>query len=259
MDWIVGSQTTQIAAGISDRAQEYNETVSALLSRNGIEVTSMIHAGSPASVIEDEAMREPEAILAMSTHGHSGINRWILGSTAEKVLHTGAGPLFLIRTNLTAGEGSEAPPKLQSVIVPLDGSEVAEQVLPYVVFLGKALGLKVYLVRATLPTEDAYRDFGYPVAPYGDMARDLDSQAENYFNRLIEDLRSQGLKEVELKILHGHPAEEIVDFTKEIPNTLVAMASHGRSGIGRWVLGSVVDRVIRNVESPMLLVRATPQ
>jgi len=136
---------------------------------------------------------------------------------------------------------------------------VAEQVVPHVVNLAKGLGLRVILVSVTFPTEDAYRAMGYPVTPYGDLSWQVDAQAEGYFQQIRENLHQQGVSQVEEKLLHGHPAGAIVDLARKTPSSLIAMATHGRSGVGRWVLGSVTDRVIRHSGGPILVIRAVPE
>jgi nucleotide-binding universal stress UspA family protein len=84
----------------------------------------------------------------------------------------------------------------------------------------------------------------------------VDTQAEKYFDRVSESLAGIGVNQVEVRVLHGHPAEAIASLSQEATNNLIAMTSHGRSGVGRWVLGSVVERVIRSCGNPLLLVRA---
>jgi nucleotide-binding universal stress UspA family protein len=76
-----------------------------------------------------------------------------------------------------------------------------------------------------------------------------------YLHREGQKLKDEGLSLVEERLLHGHPAAVMVDLAREIPDSLVAMTTHGRSGVGRWLLGSVADRVVRYSDAPVVLIR----
>ena len=133
---------------------------------------------------------------------------------------------------------------------------MAEQVLPHVVTLSNALGLRVVLLRVSLPTEDIYHAMGFQVAPYSDVSKEADAQAQNYFDDFSEKLRNLGTAQVETEVLDGHPAEAILTFAEKTPDSLLAMTTHGRSRVSRLVMGSIADRVVRSIGGPLLLVRA---
>lgn len=255
MDWAIGARSLQIAASMSSKAQEYVDGVAGSLAEKGLAVSASIHGGDAASTIIDEAGKEPDTLLAMCTHGRTGVDRWLPGSVTQKVISLASSPLLVVRP--VEPETGEQEVDLQTIIVPLDGSVVAEQVIPHVVALARPLDLGVILVRVTLPIEDYYRSLGMPVAPNGDLSREIDTMTRNYFTRVQEKLRQEGITRLGVRILHGHPADAIIDFARETPNNLVAMTTHGRSGVGRWLLGSVASRVINHCGDPVLLVRAT--
>ena len=109
-------------------------------------MTCSAHEGDPAELIINESSQEADTLIAMSTHGRSGINRWVMGSVTDKVLHGVNEPLLIVRSQ----EGN--PPasiEANNVILPLDGSALAEQVLPHAVALAKALRATVTLLRTT--------------------------------------------------------------------------------------------------------------
>jgi nucleotide-binding universal stress UspA family protein len=87
----------------------------------------------------------------------------------------------------------------------------------------------------------------------------MDAEAVEYLQSQSQKLRSQGVPKVEERLIHGPPAIAVADFAKEAPSSLVAMTTHGRSGLERWVLGSVADRVVRHSGGPVLVIRATQQ
>ena len=202
----------------------------------------------------------------MSGHGRSGMARWWLGSIADRVLHTAESPLLLIRFH--EGEGPSHAQGFSRVVVAVDGSPLGEEILPHVAHITKALGMAVDLVRV-VPTMTEYLALSAPSASYGAASLDTTSleeafryneeEATRYLERVKDDLVKQGVGPVETHCLRGDPASSIIDVATETPDRLVAMTSHGRSGVGRWVLGSVADRVVRNSGDPVLVVRAGQQ
>jgi nucleotide-binding universal stress UspA family protein len=254
MEWAIGAQPLQIAASMSSKAEEYVYSVAGSLSNEGLVASAFIHGGEAASTIIEEGEKEPGTLLAMCTHGRTGVNRWVLGSVTQKVISSTSVPLLLVRSH--EPELTEQEVDLQTVIVPLDGSVVAEEVIPHVVTLARSLDLRVILVRVTLPIEDYYRSLGMPVAPSGDLSREIDTMTRKYFTQVEGKLRQEGIARVGVRILHGHPADAIIAFARETPNSLVAMTTHGRSGVGRWLFGSVASRIVNHCGDPVLLVRA---
>ena len=92
--------------------------------------------------------------------------------------------------------------------------------------------------------------------PYEEFARGADAEAVQYLHDVKGRLIPQGVLSVEERLVRGNPAGAILDLIDEIPDSLVALTTHGRSGVGRWVMGSVADRLVRNSGKPVLVVRA---
>lgn len=257
----------KVEASMLGRVQDYLEGVAASLAREGLSASVATHGGDPAAHIVAEAEREPGTLIAMSAHGRSGITRWLLGSVTDKVLRAARAPLLVVRSRREGASLGEA--QLRSLILPLDGSSVAEQVLPHAVAVAKALRLRVTLVRVTPSREEYHRYMGYHLdvspgptmarvygRPYEEFSSTANAQAMEYLHDVGQRLRQEGLAHVEERLLHAHPAVAIVDAARDSPDALVAMTTHGRSGLRRWVLGSVTDRVISHADGPMLVVRA---
>jgi nucleotide-binding universal stress UspA family protein len=245
----------QVKVEMQAYSQEYLEKVATSFREQGMRVLTKVLVGAAASCIVDEGSRELGDLIAMSTHGRSGVARWAFGSVTDKVIHTTINPLLIVRS-------SDKPPSeeeiaIKSIIVPLDGSELAEQILPHVADLAKTLDLGVNLLRVTPSAGDYYRFMDYPLPRYDDLAEQMDAEAMEYLKSQGQRLRSQGIFHVEERLSHGSPAIAVTDFARETPNSLVAMTTHGRSGVGRWILGSVADRVIRHSGGPVLVIRPT--
>ena len=251
-----GSYPHRVAEGQRSHAQDYLDRVAGQLRESGLLVQGATQEGEPAQIIVSEAERDPDTLIALCTHGRTGITRWTMGSVADKVLHAVSVPLLLIR----AGEQpvSNAAAMLNRVIVPLDGSELAEGILPYVTPLALGLGLQVTLLRVTASPEEYLRFMDYPVGDYAALARDVDALAVDYLKEIKARLTREGVPNVEERLAHGHAANAIIDLAQNTPNNLVAMGTHGRSGFGRWLLGSVTDQVVRHSNDPVLVVRPGP-
>jgi len=146
----------------------------------------------------------------------------------------------------------------KKILVPLDGSELAECVLPHLEIIAGGCGVKdVTFFRVVKPF--------YPVADYlGDSISAIDvvsinkdavKAAENYLKQLTEKVKYSGVK-VGWEVVQGNEPESIADYAKKNEMDLIIIATHGRSGVSRWVMGSVADRVLRTACVPVLMVRA---
>ena len=217
--------------------------------------------GNPADRIIEFAAAHPNTLVAMATHGFSGLKPWLLGSVTEKVLHAAKNDLLVVRPAEGNGNGTA---EIKTMLVPLDGSQLAEKVLPTVAELALKLNLEVVLVRVvkhfyTAPPEAFLPVFGANVPNLKRQRQDALDAANKYLVEKLATLRALGLTQVSLLVMESGidgAAAEIVDLTKKTPNPLVVMSSHGESGVGRWLIGSVTERVVRYSGKPVLVVRA---
>ncbi len=217
-------------------------------------VECTVEVGKPAEIIVDRAAAHADTLIAMATHGRSGVKRWLLGSVADKVLHATANHLLLVRT--TEETKSIEAVSLMSVLVPLDGSELAENVIPHAMELGKKMNCEIVLLRVFgLPT--AYYTEESSWSHFEQLWEEIKEGAKDYLEGKVRQLKQAGVARVSSVLLDGDAAEKIIDLVREKPQSLVAMCTHGRSGINRWVLGSVTDRVVRHSGDPVLVIRAS--
>jgi nucleotide-binding universal stress UspA family protein len=131
------------------------------------------------------------------------------------------------------------------IVVPLDGSKLAEIALPYAEELGARTGNDIFLLTVLEYPDESFREYLQKIT---DITK----------HHIKKYLLMPGSKEVEISsiILDGNPAETIVNFTREWNQNLIIMATHGRSGIGRWAVGSVADKVVRtSINTPVMLIR----
>lgn len=220
-----------------------------------ISVDTMEKIGKPAEVIVDIAKADRDCLIAMVTHGVTGPRRWLLGSIASKVVQAASNPILLVRATHDASPGG--PLALKRVIVPLDGSGLAERVIPHAKLLASKLNLDMHLVRTYNLPPNAYvlADGVIDQGP-AQYRKNLHEECERYLDGKAAGLRAEGFATVIASAIEGEAASEIIDLAASPPQSLIAMSTHGRSGIGRWVLGSVAEKVVQHSLAPVLLIRA---
>ena len=241
-------------------ARAYTEPVRTRLMESGLSVDITIPQGDPGDVIVEEADRDPGTLITMSSHGRSGASRWWTGSVADRVLHRTASPLLMIRPG--GMQGAAAVGEFGRIVVPVDGSELAEQALDHAVHLGKSMGLVVELVRAVPSVEEYNRIANLGPASmvsqapsYAEYRAVVEKEAVDYLAELAGRLKQDGAQ-VDWRVLHGPAAAAIIDHSAASEDALLVMTTHGRSGLVRMVLGSVAERVVRQSGEPVLLIRA---
>jgi len=145
----------------------------------------------------------------------------------------------------------------RKILVPLDGSELAECILPHVETIGKGCEVKdVVLIRVVEPLDLPTRGgIAFSHAELERMESHRRSETEEYLQKKANELQEAGLS-VRWEILGGKAAETIADYAKMNEFDLILIATHGRSGPSRLYWGSVADRIIREVCVPVLMVRA---
>jgi nucleotide-binding universal stress UspA family protein len=190
--------------------------------------------------------------VVMTTHGRGGLERLWLGSVADALVRTTHVPILLLRPD---GPGSILP-AIQRVLVPLDGSALADKVLPHTLHLAELLGVTLDLM-TVVPVS-----VGMTVSPYGapGMAQDTSferrmEEAQNYLDSTAKDLPPHAGKVKTHVAVSGHVANSIIEAAQSTPGTLIAMTTHARRGLQKLFLGSVADKIVRASDGPVLLYR----
>jgi len=153
----------------------------------------------------------------------------------------------------------------RNIVVPLDGSEIAEQVLPYVKDLIRGRTVKVHLISIAPLAVSVAAPAPVRMYPLVMSRADLEMHAQerdrieeelrNYLRGIAVDIPRNGIT-VHEEIRFGEPAEEIIAYAEDTEADLIAMCTHGRAGLARWAYGSVAEKVMRHAPCPVLLVRA---
>ena len=240
---------------IRSLAEEYLTGAAKVLRRQRFKVELKVGLGGVARSITDFADAENVDLIAMSTHARAGLPRWMMGSAPDRVLRHTHKPVLLVRP---AGETplDAKPYPLKRIIVPMDGSRAAQAVLPSVQEMAKTLKMEVVLIQViSAGTTVQFTPMGPDTwAVPADVLQQIDVLASGYLAGVGKELERGGVS-VRWDVLRGAAAHRIVEFAHETPASMVAMTTHGRSGLRRWVLGSVADQVVRASGEPVLVIR----
>ena len=220
----------------------------------GMEARHVIQKGPAAEAIVRYAEQMDVRQIVMATHGYNGPNRWTHGSVAERVVQSASVPVLLMRVKEMQYRDPRQPVCFQRILVPLDGSVRAERVLPVVMPIAEALGCELVLFQVPIVYVSDWMTGDWSMPVQGILAA-AEQDARTYLEYIASRLQRNGL-EVSIATEIGAVAASIIQYAEDTGVDLIAMCTHGRTGLRRWTLGSVADRVLRAGRVPLLLVRA---
>lgn len=237
--YIPGEVYTRYNAERTQEAEKYLAAAAKAARDHGIATNTYLERGNPASCVLGTARELGTSIIVMTTHGRTGLARFALGSVADRVVRGGVAPVMLIRSFPALTHGTD----LSRALIPLDGSILASApVFALVPLLAGRVLRTVTLLRVADPGDGA-------------AGRQL---CENYLSavrqRLTDLIEGQDCAISILVRSDRNPAASIVEAAGDGECDLVFMSTHGEAGIGRWTLGGVTDRVLRDGKTPLLLV-----
>ena len=216
--------------------------------------------GNPAEKILRYANKNDIDFILMATHGRSGINRWAMGSVAYRVLRASKVPVWLVRAGVPEKIIHDKLP-VRKILVPLDGSKLAELVLPHVEALAKQGNAELVDVVLLRVYDPPVISSDYPSVMPLSWEEHVEHEtvkcklvAGSYLADVEKRLKDAGLK-VRSEVLMGNAIDEIVDYANGNHFSLTVMVIYSRSGISRWAYGSVTEKVLLGVSTPVFLVR----
>jgi nucleotide-binding universal stress UspA family protein len=236
-----------------DRDQQVLEAAVAHLQQQGISASGALLDGTIVEALGEHLQASGADLVVMTTHGRSGFERLRLGSVATAFLTRTTVPVLLVR-----GAGSE-PPEHQAplptgaLLCTLDGSQFAEEVLPHARTFAEATGMSMHLVAVTVPHSISMAPFGTEALLADDSALAAEEHVrEEYLQRIAATCPAGTTVRAitDMSVSRG-----ILDAANDGPCGAIAIATHGRGGFKRMVLGSVADEVIRQAEQPILVYR----
>ncbi len=239
------SYLERVTEQVQSRLKDYGAKVEA-------KVCSATLMGKPADEILRYADENNVSLIAMSSCGSSGRGPWSLGNIATKVIRATSRPVLLIRAPADSVT-VEQKRLVKKILVPLDGSKVGEVAIPYTEALAQALGaeLTLFQVGETIMVSGGFYDGVFQETPQNLDRRKVSGIA--YLDSVGKPLQKRGLNTSSVLVL-GSAADQIIDYAKANAIDLIVMSTHGRSGMGRWVFGSVTDKVLHAGDTPVLVI-----
>lgn len=220
-----------------------------------VAVKSFIVGGNPSIEIVEYSKKKRIDLVIMVSHGHSGIMPWTMGSTANKVIHIIECPVLLVRASMFSGIRRNS--KLFSrILLPLDGSKAGESALPYVSAIAQKLGSEVILFSVVEHGQRVHTIGGQDFIHFSEQQiKTALKETNEYLLAMSKKFADQGIN-VRSVVRENDAAVEIIKYAKENNVRIVAMSSHGKSGMREWVFGSVSNKVLQAGKCPLLLVKA---
>lgn len=227
---------------VSEASEEWGRVIDSYLkglaSRLGASETKVRWAvlfGRPAEELLDYCVTHRVDLIAMASHGRSGISRWAVGSVTDKIVRGAAVPVLVCPAG-SSPEKAGAARLLRRLLLPLDGSKLAEGAIPVVTQLAQKLGAEVVLLSVVEQVNQ-------------------EDKAQKYLARICKRFQRKKIKAT-IEVKAGVPAQQILESAGANDVDLVALSTHGRGGVSRWLLGSVADKLVRTAPCAVLLTRA---
>jgi nucleotide-binding universal stress UspA family protein len=245
---------------LREQEQGYLESVvKRLKAASPIPVTWALRDGLIADGICEQVTASSADLIVMTTHGRGPLSRFWLGSVADSLVRRATVPVLLVRPQETAPDLTQES-VFRHVFVPLDGSPLAEQVLEPAMTLGQLFGADLTLLRIVKPVLFAGHDptLLRDQAPGQPATEQLQAEARAYLEGVAERMRAQSLRVQTRVITNTQPAVAILEQSLEPPDGVIALATHGRGGLTRALLGSVADKIVRGATMPVLVCRPLP-
>jgi nucleotide-binding universal stress UspA family protein len=231
------------------------EHLTKLLGGTSASVNTCLLSGNPARRILECTVSEQIDLVIMTGYGRSGPGPWPLGGTIHKVLHLKSPvPIIVIRPS----EGIEFPPRLLSrIVVPLDGSVRSESPLTYIIEIAKRFDVEVYVMRSIETEAEVHGGFSGQFKIHFED-KDIENARKTAEAYLVDiSSRFSGTRAVvKTAVLTGEAAAEILKYTDTLGYCLIAMGSHGHSGMDAWMYGSVTQKIINAKNKSLLIVRS---
>jgi nucleotide-binding universal stress UspA family protein len=244
---------TRIQLALRKSQRDYLRAASTRIKAEGaVQVTSATLHGAPGPALAQYVDEIGVDLVVMTTHGRGGVERAWLGSVADHLVRALEVPVLLVRPV----EGQAASPRVEEILVALDGSRRSEAALPPATAVATLLGARLTLLQATAP-DPLMSDAPTPLAAsFGDELSALRrAEAKDYLENVAEAVRAEGIEARPTAVLAANPVEAIQAAARAPSVGLIALATHGRTGLRRMVLGSVADKLVRTSEVPVLVTR----
>lgn len=211
-------------------------------------VEVICETGQPADTIIQYAEDLNVDLIIMSSHGRSGLNRWVYGSVAERVLRQGP-----CATAIINAQAANKLPERRKILVPLDGSELAERALEPGIQLAKAMEADLHLLRVTTSAHQMLETSSMQEV-FSEIEDKEVQEADDYLRAKYIDVADVDVFSA-VALAKTSVAETIIEHAAVQGIDMIVMSSHGRTGLQRWVYGSVAEKVLRSACCATMIIR----
>lgn len=243
---------------LHERASAYIERLATCLSeRWEVAITTAVLDGPAAEMLYDHAQASGADLVVMTTHGYGPLGRAWMGSVADTLVRRLPMPLLLARPHAEALDLLDAVNErvFAHVLIPLDGSALAEAAIELALALGQLMEAEYTLLEAIEVPVLAYAPAAPVVMLDDHMLEEMRAGALARLDQLAARMRERGAV-VHSRVVYGQPAVTIIEYAREHAADLIALTTHGRGGAIRLLLGSVADKVVRGAGVPVLIQRS---
>jgi nucleotide-binding universal stress UspA family protein len=252
------AEDRKLVPKIREREWAYLDKMVRRLTTAGVNpVTAHLLEGPTVETILDHIKTTGVDLVVMTTHGRGPLSRFWLGSVADALMRRLTIPTLLIKPTEEEPSGEPLP---RHILIPLDGSPLAENVLEPAMALGKLVGAEYTLLHAVVPVPVITPEATVSAATVMDLelTNKLESDSRIYLKGVAERFRTHGMKVKERVVVRSSVADAILTEAKETSVDAIALETHGRGGFARLLLGSVADKIVRGAPMPVLVHR-TPE
>jgi nucleotide-binding universal stress UspA family protein len=213
----------------------------------GVQVNCTVQSGSTAEATRKLVLEKSVDLVIVTTRGNSGEKNWLREGLSSKLVHLLDIPILLVQV---FESGPPEAPHLGRILVALDGSAFAEQLLPYARLLGMQFDCELMLICVpAVPESEKYRA---PASVIHAIRKQAEASMQKYLTSVAESLRAEGLT-VRTVVTGSYPARSIVDVGKREGVDLIMLTSQGRGGLDLLFMGSVAQQVVELTDSPVFI------
>ncbi|SEP15138.1 Nucleotide-binding universal stress protein, UspA family [Halogranum amylolyticum] len=235
-----------------DAGDTATQQIATQASEYGLDAVTEVRCGIPAREIAFYIADAGIDLVCMGTRGHSGLNRFLLGSVTVRVVRTVDVPVLCVKTKPTEKlSESELCEDFENILVPTNGSKQAQNAVSYALDLAQVYDATLHAIYVV---DDRRAYASRPGWTWDELKQTLEQHGET----VLKPVQSQATTDevaVVTKIPHGVPHQAILDYCDQHAIDLVVMGTHGRSGLSRQLIGSVSERVLRSAKIPILTIR----
>ena len=238
-----------VADALRDASLDYLRQIQSGLEEQGVRVRSVVRVGSAAGVILDVADDEKATMVAMATHGETGLKRLLVGSVARKVIEESAVPILVVRPFwsyelLPSRADREDLRPMRNILLPLDGTDDKSVLIPPLAELARLFEARVVLL-----------DLKEPTHPADEHSGTSGIAGEDLLPGFVRTFQEHGISTVSV-VGKGDPVREILETARSLETDLIALTSHARSGFLSFFSSSVTEKVLHDSTCPLLVVRS---